>query len=479
MTPRTNRLDLALDYVARGWAVFPLHHTKGTACSCRGKAEGCKPGKHPRTHNGFYDASTDRRTLQQWWRRWPLANIGIATGAVSSLVVLDVDGEDARRVLDAAMASLGVTLPETWTVRTGDGWHHYFTSPSGLVVPTHNPINPISLQGDRAYVVGVGSIHETGRVYSWEHHLDDRTLAAAPDWLLADDWRREVVRSAKRLGLESLCLPRKGAPPCGAFRSEKGVEGNCSGPPCGAGSASPCFASTPLIPTCKDQEDQEDREDQEDHGWFGETPESLLDHLRLTASGQTDNRFFRLVRGLKLDLCLPFADGIKWVKTWHQRNAEHITHEHDWLIMEDKATRAWQTAKIPLRRGAHMHAARLARVGQSVPEEAMYKDGRSVQFAVRIIANLQALAPTLPFLLSQRQLAEALGHNQHDGASLILKRLQRDGLLDCVHPGTQGAKGLAAKWRYRGALPSLASAPPVQNLLLNPTTSLAQIEAIK
>jgi hypothetical protein len=44
-------------------------------------------------------ASTDPDTLASWWRRWPWANIGIATGARSGIIVVDVDrpaGEGCR-----------------------------------------------------------------------------------------------------------------------------------------------------------------------------------------------------------------------------------------------------------------------------------------------------------------------------------------------------------------------------------------------
>jgi putative DNA primase/helicase len=30
--------------------------------------------------------------IEAWWRRWPTANIGIVTGRISGLVVVDLDG---------------------------------------------------------------------------------------------------------------------------------------------------------------------------------------------------------------------------------------------------------------------------------------------------------------------------------------------------------------------------------------------------
>src|ERR1700757_5358679 len=72
---RTKLLDAALGYAARGWAVFPT-----------------APGaKRPLTAHGVKDATTDPVAILAWWSKWPDANVGIATGAASNLVVFDVD----------------------------------------------------------------------------------------------------------------------------------------------------------------------------------------------------------------------------------------------------------------------------------------------------------------------------------------------------------------------------------------------------
>jgi hypothetical protein len=44
---------------------------------------------------GFKAATTDARQIEAWWRQWPDANIGIATGAISGIAVVDIDGLEA------------------------------------------------------------------------------------------------------------------------------------------------------------------------------------------------------------------------------------------------------------------------------------------------------------------------------------------------------------------------------------------------
>src|SRR5215468_4020275 len=84
-------LEAALTYARYGWAVFPVYEViHRDECAC-GKVACKDAGKHPRTRNGLKDATTDEATIQGWWQRWPDANVAVACGAESGLIVLDVD----------------------------------------------------------------------------------------------------------------------------------------------------------------------------------------------------------------------------------------------------------------------------------------------------------------------------------------------------------------------------------------------------
>src|SRR5579884_1684144 len=99
-------LEAALAYAGWGWAVFPLHAVVDGRCSCR-RAACAHPAKHPVTRHGLLEATRDPARIRLWWARWPWANIGVATGAASGLVVVDVDprsgGADSLARLEALM----------------------------------------------------------------------------------------------------------------------------------------------------------------------------------------------------------------------------------------------------------------------------------------------------------------------------------------------------------------------------------------
>jgi len=162
-----NMAETAAEYARRGWAVIPLHTPEQGVCSC-GKAACGSPGKHPRTMNGLKDASADPAQAARWWSMWPEANIGIVCGAVSGLVVIDVDGPDGEETLEALEADIG-PLPETVEALTGKGRHLYFNHPGVEIRPSAGVLgSALDVRGDGGYVVGPPSLHYTGRRYEWE-----------------------------------------------------------------------------------------------------------------------------------------------------------------------------------------------------------------------------------------------------------------------------------------------------------------------
>jgi putative DNA primase/helicase len=186
-------LEAAQQYASRGLHVFPSHQPIAAGCSCK-KPYCDNVGKHPRWHaellpHGVKDATTDPDLITRWWRRWSQANIGVATGAISNLVVVDVD---LKHDGPANLADLEATyepLPETVEVVTGSGGRHVlFAHPGGII---HNSVSTIGagldIRGDGGYIVAPPSLHASGRRYEWEilHHPDDTPLAPLPEWLLA------------------------------------------------------------------------------------------------------------------------------------------------------------------------------------------------------------------------------------------------------------------------------------------------------
>lgn len=197
--PESNLLDWALSYIHRGWAVLPLHTIVNGQCSCRGR-ENCKPGKHPQgllAPHGPKDASKDETIIQQWFSGNNL-NIGIATGSVSGLVVIDVDprrgGEASLQELESRYGKL-----ETLEVKTGGGGRHlYFLAPGGHQIRnSSDELAPgLDVRGEAGFVVVPPSVHVSGRSYTWNESTAKQP-ARCPIWLL-DLLQKPKGRKTKR-----------------------------------------------------------------------------------------------------------------------------------------------------------------------------------------------------------------------------------------------------------------------------------------
>jgi hypothetical protein len=165
-----NALNQALEYAARGWAVFPVHTIQNGHCSC-GDDNCSSPGKHPATNNGFKSATTDTNQIQSWWSGNVEWNIGIATGHVSGLLVIDLDISDTKdgRARLMELEEANTPLDKALQVRTGSGGTHlYFAMPQmDISSSAGRPAAGIDIRANSGYVVAPPSIHISGNRYNW------------------------------------------------------------------------------------------------------------------------------------------------------------------------------------------------------------------------------------------------------------------------------------------------------------------------
>src|SRR6266704_2115749 len=86
-----NMLDVALSYLADEWSVFPVCvPVPGRADRCLQHGNCKHPGKMPLIKWGIYqDRVPTKLEVKTWWEhKSPGANIGLATGRTSDVVVV-------------------------------------------------------------------------------------------------------------------------------------------------------------------------------------------------------------------------------------------------------------------------------------------------------------------------------------------------------------------------------------------------------
>ena len=160
--------DTAITYAELGWHAMPLQGVHDGRCAC-GRVDCSSPGKHPHGRfapQGLKNATLDGGAICQWFANGEILNLGVATGAESGLVVLDVDD---RHGGSASLRELG-PLPRTATVRTGGGQHLYFKWPAGVsdIRNSAGKLGPgLDIRANGGYVVAPPSVHICGSPYKW------------------------------------------------------------------------------------------------------------------------------------------------------------------------------------------------------------------------------------------------------------------------------------------------------------------------
>jgi hypothetical protein len=163
--------EAALDYLARGWCPIvvcsPDHVGVG-----RGHGARCKsPGKAPLVNwLAYQDRRPTRQEVEGWWRRWPVANVGILLGPASNLLAIDVDGVGGEaRLRELSGGDVPATL-EFATPRPGR--RLLYRIPPGVTglyrsASFRADDGELKLMGRGAMTVMPPSRHKNGGFYAW------------------------------------------------------------------------------------------------------------------------------------------------------------------------------------------------------------------------------------------------------------------------------------------------------------------------
>ncbi len=196
--PESPQLSQAVYYAMLGWSVVPTHRVTRTSdgktcCTCPAGVNCTSKGKHPAVVWAHFqqEAATEEQ-IREWFNgQYAGYGVGIVTGAVSGIFVIDVDegpGKEGGDTINNVQMIHG-DLPFTPQARTGGGGRHMvFYHPGDVFVTTaKNVLGPgVDVRGDGGFIVAAPSMHESGRFYLWDEaaHIVTTPIAHAPSWLV-------------------------------------------------------------------------------------------------------------------------------------------------------------------------------------------------------------------------------------------------------------------------------------------------------
>jgi hypothetical protein len=176
----------AQGYAEQGMPIFP----------CRNTPYNPKTHKTPYTKNGFHDATTDPKVIAHWWHIWPDALIGMPTGPITNVAVLDLDVKNGK---DGFAYVTDWESRSSTIARTGSGGAHLYYNATGAPHCTSDQIAlGVDTRGEGGYVILPPS-----EGYTWTNGHDLTNLQPWPNDL------RPPARSADTISNEPQADPTK------------------------------------------------------------------------------------------------------------------------------------------------------------------------------------------------------------------------------------------------------------------------------
>lgn len=141
-----NKLQAALKYYQLGLSVIPV-----------------KADKTPYIKWEQYQTqAADDKQIRSWWNKWPGANIGIVTGKISNLTVIDTDSQEGQNAVFEFIPD-SLEFPITKTPR---GFHNWFEHQPGLRSGPGN-LKDTDIKTDGGYIIAPPSQNGKGKAYAW------------------------------------------------------------------------------------------------------------------------------------------------------------------------------------------------------------------------------------------------------------------------------------------------------------------------
>ena len=136
----------------------------------------------------FQERVATDEEIKSWWTKWPHAQLGLVTGKISGVAVVDVEKEFG----DPSQ----LNLPPTTVSKTGSGgWHLFYKYRDGIKNHARIGGKKVDIRGEGGYVIIPPSFNENGE-YRWLQKIDP--LREFPEELLEETEKSKLERLERK-----------------------------------------------------------------------------------------------------------------------------------------------------------------------------------------------------------------------------------------------------------------------------------------
>ncbi len=164
-----NLIDCALKYQELGFSIIPV-----------------KQDKRPLIKwEEFQNRKATKEEIKDWFNKSKAVGVGVVTGAISGIVVVDVEaGGETKDLPPTVMSKTG-----------GGGWHFFYKHPGRLVKNAVRIRDKMDIRGDGGFVVVPPSLHASGKRYEWLVAPEYAGFEELPQWILESGEGKEVSKT--------------------------------------------------------------------------------------------------------------------------------------------------------------------------------------------------------------------------------------------------------------------------------------------
>ena len=187
--------DYAIEYVDSGWSILPVKPEE----------------KRPYMMNWlqYTHSRATREMVENWFKSLSGAGIGVVTGKISNMVVLDVEN-----YCKIPIEELLKTYPTQMYSKTGSGGYHLFYQyPTGISKVSNRVgiFEGADLRADGGFIVLPPTVHPSGSKYEWVKRGMPGTFPKAllelesQPKVQSEGWITEALRGASEGGRNDTC----------------------------------------------------------------------------------------------------------------------------------------------------------------------------------------------------------------------------------------------------------------------------------
>ena len=131
----------------------------------------------------FQDRQPTEEEIAKWWTKWPDAGVGIVTGELSGITIIDIDNKEGEAAFEEYVSDSFLTP----TAKSPHGRHYYFAHCPGLPNKAR-VLEGCDIRNDGGYIIAPPSKNGKGGGYHWlpDCKIGKIALAEIPSKLKQD-----------------------------------------------------------------------------------------------------------------------------------------------------------------------------------------------------------------------------------------------------------------------------------------------------